>query len=101
MDQFAFNPTNGLADASAFPNPASESETRNQLNELHIQTRDFINTMVTVINTMSDTIESIAGATGSEQAIATILAAIQTIDDFLEVADTVAFVGDDEEETSE
>jgi len=98
MDQFAFNPTNGLADATAFPNPTSEADTRNQLNELHIQTRDFINLMVTQINTMNTAIESIAGATGSAEAIQQILTAISEVQDFLSVSEDVAYVGDDEEE---
>ena len=100
MDQFAFNPTNGLADTTAFPNPTSEADTRNQLNELHIQTRDFINLMVTQINTMNTAIESIAGATGSAEAIQQILTAISEVQDFLSVSEDVAYVGDDEVELS-
>ena len=94
MNQFAFNPTNGLADASAFPNPASETETRTQLNELHVQTRNFINTMVTQINTMSDDITALQSAVGDPDAIAEILAAVQTISDFLAVSDTITYVGE-------
>ncbi len=43
MEQFEFNPTNGYNDASSFPDPGTESETREQIQALHNQTRDFIN----------------------------------------------------------
>lgn len=102
MDQFAFNPTNGLADATVFTNPTSEAETRNQLNELHIQTRNFINTMVTQINSMLSDITALQAAVGDPDAIQEILDAVGEIEDFLAVSDTITYVGDDEEEeTSE
>lgn len=47
MDQFTFYPVDGLEDASIFTNPTSETEVRTQLNNLHKQTRDFINSMIT------------------------------------------------------
>ena len=47
IDNFAFNPETGFNDSSSFPDPASESETREQLFRLHAQTRDYINNTLT------------------------------------------------------
>ena len=94
MDQFAFNPAGGFTDSSAFPNPNSEAETRTQLNELHTQTRDFINTIVIHINAMDDDILALQSAVGDPDAVAEILAAIQAVSSFLAVADTVTYVGE-------
>ena len=55
MDKLVFNPTTGYNDASAFPDPASEAETRQQIQELHTQTQTFLNAMV-------DTLASSTGA---------------------------------------
>jgi len=50
IDKFAFTPSDGFNDSSAYPDPASETETRTQLMSLHSQTRDFINVLVVAIN---------------------------------------------------
>lgn len=49
-----FDPVNGYEDPSAFPNPANETETREQLNELPKQLRDFINDHLTNAVVSSD-----------------------------------------------
>jgi hypothetical protein len=54
LDKFSFTPSDGFNDTSSYPDPASEAETRTQLQSLHTQTRDFINNLVDHINT-SDT----------------------------------------------
>ncbi|MCH4182985.1 MAG: collagen-like protein [Prevotella sp.] len=46
MEQFEFNPTTGYNDASSFPDPGTESETREQIQNLHDQTRDYINNVL-------------------------------------------------------
>lgn len=45
MNTFKFTPEQGFRDASAFPNPASETETRNQFQIPLDQLRDYINTV--------------------------------------------------------
>lgn len=50
INKFEFNPVNGLLNTSEFPNPQGEETTREMLNRLHIQTRDFINALVDTIN---------------------------------------------------
>ena len=50
INKFEFNPVNGLLNTSEFPNPQGEETTREMLNRLHIQTRDFINALVETIN---------------------------------------------------
>ncbi|HAE24041.1 MAG TPA: hypothetical protein DCG33_01765 [Prevotellaceae bacterium] len=64
MDNFVFNPVHGFKDATAYPNPNSETETREQLFSLHEQTRDFINANL-VDAVTSDTVVKIkANETG-------------------------------------
>lgn len=50
INKFEFNPVNGLLNASEFPNPQGEEKTREQLQRLHEQTKDFINALVDTIN---------------------------------------------------
>lgn len=50
MDKFNFSPTDGFRDSSYFPDPGSETETRDQLQTLHDQTRDFINTYLLTLS---------------------------------------------------
>lgn len=48
---FAFDPPTGWNDASVFPTyETSEAKVRSDMQELHDQTRDFINSMVTAFN---------------------------------------------------
>ena len=64
MDNFVFTPAQGFKDASSYPNPSSEAETREQLMSLHEQTRDFINANL-VDAVTSDTVVKIkANAAG-------------------------------------
>lgn len=51
MNKFKFTPENGFQDAVSFPDPASESETREQLQRIPNQIRDFINSLVDDIQT--------------------------------------------------
>lgn len=101
MDRFEFTPSNGFKDSSTFVDPASETETREQLMLPHEQTRDFMNGTlipqveqnVQRISDLQSQVDALAGATGDPTAIQTILDAVTTINDFLAVADEVAYVG--------
>lgn len=50
MEKFNFSPTEGYENSTDFPNPQSESETREQIQRLHSQTRDFINGLISTFN---------------------------------------------------
>lgn len=50
MNKFDFNPSNGLKDGTAYPNPSSESETREQLQRPLDQIKNFINSFLTVLS---------------------------------------------------
>ena len=50
MEKFNFTPRDGYENSSDFPNPQSESETREQIQRLHTQTRDFINGLVDILS---------------------------------------------------
>ena len=50
LNEFNFDPETGFKDASAFPDPSNETETRNQLMILHEQTRNFINSLINTLN---------------------------------------------------
>jgi len=59
MQQFNFNPTTGFNNTTSFPDPADETETREQLQRLHDQTRDFINNYIVVaLNNLGSPIKS-------------------------------------------
>lgn len=63
MDKFEFTPKKGFEDASAYPDPISESETREQLMRPSKQLAEYINKDV------FNAIVSISGATGNQYAI--------------------------------
>ena len=63
MDKFEFTPKKGFEDASAYPDPISESETREQLMRPSKQLAEYINSNVVT------SIAALAGATGSAEAI--------------------------------
>ena len=63
MDKFEFTPKKGFEDASAYPDPISESETREQLMRPSKQLAEYINKDV------FNAIVSISGATGNQSAI--------------------------------
>lgn len=48
MEKFNFNPAQGFLDSNVFHDPNNETETREQLQKLHDQTKDFINLMQTM-----------------------------------------------------
>ena len=51
ISPFAFDPPTGWNDATVFPtHESSEVRVRADMQELHDQTRDYINTMVTALN---------------------------------------------------
>ena len=50
LNEFKFDPETGFKDASAFPDPTNETETRAQLMVLHEQTRNFINSLINTLN---------------------------------------------------
>jgi len=47
MEQFAFTPANGFKDSTSFPNPTTESATREQFQRIPDQIKDYINSVVT------------------------------------------------------
>ena len=63
MDKFEFTPKKGFEDASAYPDPISESETREQLMRPSKQLAEYINKDV------FNAIVSISGASGNPTAI--------------------------------
>ena len=66
MDKFEFTPKKGFEDASAYPDPISESETREQLMRPSKQLAEYINTNVL------NAIVSISGSSGNPEAISQI-----------------------------
>lgn len=50
MNKMQFNPATGFKDGSAYPNPNNATQTREQLQSLHDQTKNFINNMVDTLN---------------------------------------------------
>lgn len=63
MDKFEFTPKKGFEDASAYPDPISESETREQLMRPSRQLADYINSNVLT------SITALTGATGDAESI--------------------------------
>ena len=98
MDKFEFTPKKGFEDATAYPDPISESETREQLMRPSKQLADYINKDV------FNAIASISGASGNPEAISQIQKMLNdyktTVDtyDALEDADknngSIYFIGD-------
>lgn len=76
MDQFAYNPEQGFLDTGVYTDPTSGTEARTQLFSLHQQTRDFINTMVSAMNTMQLEIDLIPAVQGDPDAMQDILDAL-------------------------
>ena len=50
INKLNFDPIEGIQNTASFPNPSTEDETREQLQRLHNQTRDFINDLVNQLN---------------------------------------------------
>ncbi len=51
MKKHEFNPKDGYASQASFPNPVNETDTREQIQRLHSQTRDYINdTLIKTLN---------------------------------------------------
>jgi hypothetical protein len=63
MDKFEFTPKKGFEDASAYPDPISESETREQLMRPSKQLAEYINSNVVT------SITALTGATGDAESI--------------------------------
>lgn len=60
MDNFNFNPAEGFLNTSSYPDPASGTAARTQLQSLHTQTQTFINEqLVATINSMQSTINTL------------------------------------------
>lgn len=71
MEEFKFTPENGFADVTAFPDPSTEADTREQLMRLHLQTQSFINLNI------KTAIETIAAAQGDPDALQAIMDDLQ------------------------
>lgn len=63
MDKFEFTPKKGFEDSSAYPDPISESETREQLMRPSKQLAEYINSNVVT------SITALTGATGDAESI--------------------------------
>lgn len=87
MDKFEFTPKKGFEDASAYPDPISESETREQLMRPSKQIQEYIN------GELMNTIVTLTGATGSSEAIAQMQTILNTykqnVDDYISGVKTV------------
>ncbi len=60
MDNFTFSPSDGFLNTDSYPDPASGTAARTQLQSLHTQTRDFLNEqVVSTINEMQGTISTL------------------------------------------
>lgn len=73
IKKLAFDPEDGLANTTSFPDPANEAETREQLMRLHLQIQEYLNTDLYKV------LQTLAAATGDEQAIQTILTQIENV----------------------
>lgn len=85
MDKFEFTPKNGFSDSSAYPDPSSETETREQLMRPSTQIAEYMNT------TLKPAIEAIEGASGDEEAIKRIETAMANIEKGIFTVDGVTF----------
>jgi peptidoglycan hydrolase CwlO-like protein len=62
MDSFTFNPVEGFLNTDSYPDPASCTAARTQLQSLHSQTQTFINEqIVSAINTAQNDIATLKG----------------------------------------
>lgn len=60
MNSFNFNPTDGFLNTTSYPDPASGTAARTQMQSLHSQTRDYLNDVVVpTINSMQDSITAL------------------------------------------
>lgn len=85
MDKFEFTPKTGFNDSTAYPDPSSESETREQLMRPHTQIAEYVNT------TLKPAIEAIEGASGDEEAIKRIETAMSNVEKGIFTIDGVTF----------
>lgn len=85
MDNLAFNPVEGFLNTDSYPDPASGTAARTQLQSLHTQTRDFINDqIVTTINSINSAITAIQNNQGTdENNITTLQSAVTTLQNTL------------------
>lgn len=69
MDKLKFTPEDGFVDATAFPDPGSETETREQIMRLHKQTQDYINDVLypPVSNMESEIAKATTAATEAKE----------------------------------
>jgi hypothetical protein len=60
MDNFVFNPTDGFLNTNSYPDPASGTAARTQLQSLHTQTQIFLNEqVVATINSLIQQINAL------------------------------------------
>lgn len=63
MIDFNFSPTDGFLNTNSYPDPASGTAARQQMQSLHTQTREYINgTVVPTINSMQNSITALENA---------------------------------------
>ena len=68
MDNFVFSPSDGFLNTSSYPDPASGTAARTQLQSLHTQTRNFINEQVVpAINNAQTAISSLTSNMATAQ----------------------------------
>ncbi|MCR5372705.1 MAG: hypothetical protein K6E41_04490 [Solobacterium sp.] len=77
IDDFEFTPEEGFLDASAYPDPSTETQVRTQLMSLHNQIKEYLNT------TVKTALISIAGSQGDPEAIQEIMDALADLDDIV------------------
>ena len=77
IDDFEFTPEEGFLDASAYPDPSTETQVRTQLMSLHNQIKEYLNT------TVKTALISIAGSQGDPTAIAYIENELENLDDMV------------------
>ena len=88
MDSFAFNPAEGFLNTDSYPDPASGTAARTQLQSLHSQTQTFINNqIVPAINSaqssITDLTSRMATAEGDISSLESSLSSLSSVSPLL------------------
>lgn len=86
MDSFTFNPVEGFLNTDSYPDPASGTAARTQLQSLHSQTQTFINEqIVSAINTAQSDIDTLKrNMTTAQGDISSLQSSLTSLSDALE-----------------